>query len=96
MLMLMILSTLFGAVLGTRFKVWVLFPTIFVSAALLAVAAAAHGSGLWSATVSIVLCATGLQIGFLGGVATRFVVATARAPRLRGTRPTTAASGSAR
>jgi hypothetical protein len=95
MLVLMILSLIFGAVLGTRFKALVLFPPIFISAALIAAAAIAHGGGLWSAVLSIALCTAGLQIGFLGGVATRFVVASARAPRLRGARPRAAVSVSA-
>jgi hypothetical protein len=94
MIILVILSILFGAALGTRFKVLVLFPAIFVSAALIAGATAAHGSSVWSAVLSMAVSATGLQMGFLGGVATRFVVAAARAPRLRGNNRTAAASGS--
>jgi len=83
----MIVSMLLGAALGMRFKVFVLFPAIFASAALIVGAAAAHGSAVWSAVLSIALSATGLQIGFFGGVAARFVVAAAWAPRLPDVQP---------
>jgi hypothetical protein len=82
MLTLMILSTLFGAILGTRFKVFVLFPAIFTSAALIAGAGVAHGGDVWSIALAVTVCITGLQIGFLAGIAIR--VAAARAPRLPG------------
>jgi hypothetical protein len=98
LMILLIISMLIGAVLGMRFKVLVLFPGIFFSSMLLAAAAVANGSTLWSAVLSMVLSATGLQIGFLGGVATRFVVAAARTPRPSDVakRPRAVASGSAR
>jgi hypothetical protein len=95
---LVILSLLFGAVLGMRFKAFVLFPAIPVCLALNAGIAAAQGSGLWPAFLAMALSVTGLQLGFLGGVITRYFIATSRTPLPNGAadRPTAASSGSAR
>jgi hypothetical protein len=79
MLTLSLISMLVGAVLGTRFKVLVLLPAIF--AAVLAILAV----GITSSTnfpiiaLAMVLATTCLQVGYLGALATRYVVAVARA-----------------
>jgi hypothetical protein len=80
-MMLMILSMLCGALLGMRFKVFILFPAIPVCLGLNADIAAAHGSGLWPTLLAIALSLTGLQLGFLAGLVTRYAMAASRAPR---------------
>jgi hypothetical protein len=76
MIMLMILSTLFGAVLGLRFKVFSVFPAIGTIIALTVFIAFAQGGGFGSTLLAIVLTVTGLEVGFLGGAMTRqFIVA---------------------
>jgi hypothetical protein len=95
MMTLTIVSILFGLVLGTRFKVLVLFPAIFISAVLIVGAGIEHGNGGWAILLDFVLSATGLQLGFLGGTATRAFIAAARAPRPRGREGHAAASRSA-
>jgi hypothetical protein len=80
-MMLIILNILCGALLGMRFKVFILFPAILVSVGLNADIAAAHGSGLWPTLLAIALSLTGLQLGFLGGLVTRHAMAASRAPR---------------
>jgi predicted lysophospholipase L1 biosynthesis ABC-type transport system permease subunit len=83
MMTVMILSILCGAVLGMRFKVFILFPAILVSLALNAEIAAAHGSGLWPTLIAIALSVTGLQLGFLGGLSARYFIAASRTPGWR-------------
>jgi hypothetical protein len=84
MAMILIFSTLFGAVLGTRFKVFILFPVIACEMLIVAGGAMIIGSGFaWSVTLAAA-CAAALQLGYLGGVATRFLMIAARLRTLRG------------
>jgi hypothetical protein len=54
-MMVMILSILCGALLGMRFRVFILFPAILICLGLNADIAAAHGSGLWPTLFAIAL-----------------------------------------
>jgi hypothetical protein len=75
MLSLAAISILIGALLGSRFRIFVLFPATFVSF-VAGVIAAVSGGGSWVALLGEVLITiTGLQIGFLAGMALRFHVA---------------------
>jgi hypothetical protein len=80
MLMVIICSSLVGAVLGTRFKVQVLFlvaPAAFVvTAAIMGISQSAFGSALLAGIAAVVA----LQIGYFGGLLTRFSIAAARVP----------------
>ncbi len=72
MSMLMLLIFLIGAVLGMRFRVLVLSPAIgLILAAILAGSVVRADSALDFAAAAL-LAATCLQIGYLGGVATRY------------------------
>jgi hypothetical protein len=83
MVVLGIIATLAGAVLGTRFKVLILVPAVTLAmVTILATAAIASLSLAWAA-LAFVLASTALQLGYLGGMATRHVMAVARAGRLR-------------
>jgi hypothetical protein len=86
MIMLMILSTLFGAVLGMRFKVFSVFPAIGTIIALTVFIAFAQGGGFGSTLLAILLTVTGLEVGFLGGAMTRHFIAPSRGPEMRGAR----------
>jgi hypothetical protein len=78
-----LLSLLTGAVLGMRFKVFVLLPAIFViGASILAVEVATSHSAGWAAIVAAAAVTT-LQIGYLGGVGVRYAVALTRLRPLR-------------
>jgi hypothetical protein len=79
MLTLSFISLLVGAVLGMRFKVLILLPAIVV--ALLAIFAIAIRSpaSFPNIALTMVLAAACLQLGYLGGVATRYALALARA-----------------
>jgi hypothetical protein len=59
-----IVSTFIGALLGMRFKVFILFPATLLSGALNIGVFTAQGSGLWNTLLATVLSITGLQLGF--------------------------------
>jgi hypothetical protein len=70
MITLMISGLAIGAVLGTRFNIFVLFPAMLVDVPVNVGIASVRGGGLWPTLLSIVLSITGLQLGFLvGGMA---------------------------
>lgn len=93
MLMAVLCSSLVGAVLGVRFKVQVLFlvvPLAFVATAgIVGVAQFAFQPALLAGIVA----AVALQIGYLGGLFTRFSIAAARIAPKRPLSSTTTARG---
>jgi hypothetical protein len=77
--MLILLVILFGVVLGMRFKVAVLVPAMGVSVfAVLAVGITSRDS-LPTILLAGVLAFTCLQIGYLGGIMTSYMLTVARA-----------------
>jgi hypothetical protein len=91
MLPLAILATLFGMVLGLRFRVLVLLPAFAFGLVLITGGGLASGTGIWRIVASLVLLAGGLQFGFLGGSGLRLVMAGAR---LAGSREPSAVAAS--
>ncbi len=84
MAMIVIFSTLLGAVLGTRFRVFILFPVTAFAFLTVAGGSLIYGfSPVWSFALAGASAAA-LQLGYLGGVATRFVMLAARLRTLRG------------
>ena len=82
MSMLLLLVLLIGAVLGMRFKVLVLVPAIgFLFVAIL-VACVIRAESLSMTIAAVVLTVSCLQIGYLGGVVTRYTTAPADPGRL--------------
>jgi hypothetical protein len=78
-----LLSLLTGAVLGMRFKVFILPPAIFViGASILAIEVATSHTAGWAVIVAAAAVTT-LQIGYLCGVGVRHAVALARLRPLR-------------
>lgn len=89
MLMAVIGSSLIGAVLGIRFKVQVLFlavPFAFVATAGLV---GITQSALAPALLAGIAAVAALQIGYLGGLFTRFCLTAARATSKRSLGSTT-------
>jgi len=76
MLSLAIVFALVGAVLGSRFRVMVLVPTIAVSLLVIAATNAAIGAGLWMAAIEVVIAIIAVQLGYLSGAAIRLFLAT--------------------
>jgi hypothetical protein len=81
MLNLFLLSTLVGAVLGMRFRVTILIPVLCVALAAIAGIGVARGESPSLIATAIVLAAISLQLGYLVGSTTRFVMAASRTSR---------------
>jgi hypothetical protein len=90
MVMIALSSSLIGAVLGTRFRIHVLFPAAMLGLALVAIVAALERSAISTAIAAAIVHAVCLQLGYLGGLFTRFCMAAARAASHRSMRSTTA------
>ena len=75
----MLAITAIGAMLGLRFKVFVLVPAIALSSIASCGIGIAHGNSLWSILLATFFVVTALQIGYFAGTLTRFGVARARA-----------------
>jgi hypothetical protein len=72
MIILAIMAIIIGALLGQRFKVFVLVPAIAVGSATTFGIGMAHDNSLWSVLLAMVLAISALQMGYLGGIVIRF------------------------
>jgi len=72
--MITIIGILTGAVLGTRYKVLCLVPAILAGTIALAVFDQFNAVPLGSTALAALALAVGLQIGYLAGVAVRYVL----------------------
>jgi len=79
MMILIPLSVLVGAMLGLRFKVFVLVPVICGALAIAVVEGIAGGDGLWRLVFAMIVIAASLQLGYILGIVVRFVMGAARA-----------------
>jgi hypothetical protein len=89
MVMIALSSSLIGAVLGTRFRIHVLFPAAMLGLAVVATVAAFERSAISTAIAAAIVYAGCLQLGYLGGLFTRFCMAAARTASHRSMRSTT-------
>jgi hypothetical protein len=78
MVILILIGVLVGAVLGLRFKVFVLVPVISIALVIVAVDGVARGDELWRLAVSMIVIATAVQVGYILGIVIQFVMASAR------------------
>jgi hypothetical protein len=78
MVMIALCSSLIGAVMGTRYKVQVLFPTAMLGLVMVSAVAVLKGSTISAAITAAIICVISLQIGYLGGILTRFCMAASR------------------
>jgi hypothetical protein len=92
MVMIALCSSLIGAVMGTRLRVQVLFPAATLGCGMIAAVAVLKGSTVSSAIVASVVCVISLQIGYLGGLLTRFYMAASRVASDRSLHSTTVRS----
>jgi hypothetical protein len=83
MWMLILLAFLLGAVLGMRFKVFVLIPATGFALIAIFATSTARGNSLSGTLIAAVLASSCLQIGYLLGIIARYSVALARAGRTR-------------
>lgn len=89
MVMIALCSSLIGAVLGIRFRVQVLFPVAIFSIVTVTSVAAFKGSAVSSAILAVIVSVISLQLGYLGGLFTRFAMAASRVASLRSLPSTT-------
>jgi hypothetical protein len=78
MIMIALCSSLIGAVLGTRLKVYALFPGVMFGVALVAAVAAFKGAPISSAIGAAAVWTISLQLGYLCGLLTRLSLAASR------------------
>ena len=67
MTMLTIVSVLVGALLGIRFKVFILLPAVLLAVAVVTAVGLSRESGVWWIALEIVVIMTALELGYLGG-----------------------------
>jgi hypothetical protein len=91
MMTLTMVSLLVGMVLGQRFKVLVLMPTIAMALVLAIGAGVARADAVWWIVLMAAATATSLQIGYLIGIGIRHILVATRASRS----PATSLTGSA-
>jgi hypothetical protein len=89
--MVFCLSVIVGATLGLRFKVFILFPAIIASIALLEGASIVFGGHFRPTLLAVALSTVGLQLGFVAGICARHFLVARRETLAR---PRPAASGS--
>jgi hypothetical protein len=77
-LILVALVLLFGAVLGMRFKVLILVPAIGFAAVAVLAGGLATNATLPAILLAAVLASIGLQVGYFGGIVTRYSMTLAR------------------
>ena len=86
MVTVLLICLLFGAVLGQRFRVFIILPAMLPAVAFATIVAASQGTTAWQILATAVIAVTGLQIGYLDGVGIRHFLAAERASRLRSKR----------
>jgi NADH:ubiquinone oxidoreductase subunit 6 (subunit J) len=74
MITISMISFLAGAALGQRFKVMVLMPAIAIVLVLAVGTGVAHAQTAWSTVLMAATAATCLQIGYLIGIFTHYVL----------------------
>jgi len=79
MLMVGLLGMLAGAVLGMRFRVFILFPAMALACAVIAALGLFGNDGVWTAALAMTVAAAALQMGYFAGMITRTILAAARA-----------------
>jgi hypothetical protein len=79
MLILAIISFLIGVALGLRFKVLILVPAIGLALAMVAVHGIVVEDGVWRLVGTMVVVATFIQLGYLGGSVLHSVIGASRA-----------------
>jgi hypothetical protein len=66
---LTLVSILAGAVLGLRYKVFILLPAATLVLVFVIGVGVAHGASIWSIALDMIVAATALQLGYAGASA---------------------------
>lgn len=82
MIMPVVISLLVGMLVGQRFRVLVLLPSILLSAAFTIGVGLAHAEANWMIVAMTVLATVSMQIGYLLGATAHHLMLLARASRI--------------
>jgi hypothetical protein len=74
-----------GAVLGLRYKVFILVPAVLFAILAVIGASVARGAGIWTIVLEVLVGATALQLGYVGGSAFTLVRSVRKPSRVRPT-----------
>ena len=83
MIMVLLFCSLAGAVLGQRFKVFILLPALVPALGLAILVAAIHGASASRVLAATTLAGASLQIGYIAGIGIQHLAVAGRASRLR-------------
>ena len=89
MMLFALCTLLVGTVLGTRYRVQVLVPAGMFGLAAVAISAGIKDLSVSSAAIAGLVCVVALQLGYLCGLFTRFVMVVARTTPMRSLRSNT-------
>jgi len=78
MMMLVMTALLTGALLGLRFKAFILVPAVVIGSATVLIVGIARSDSIWPTLLATVLAITALQVGYLSGAVVHFSIAKAR------------------
>jgi hypothetical protein len=74
MMILILIGILVGAVLGLRFKAFILVPVICVAVFMVAIGGGVRGDDLWQLAGLMIGITTSLQLGYISGSVARLVM----------------------
>jgi hypothetical protein len=83
MLTLAIITMLIGMLLGMRFKVLVLLPTMMLAIVAVLGGGIAHHEQAGSIALAILIAIVGVQVGYVGGLSANHALTVMRAARIR-------------
>ena len=78
-MMLVMTALLTGALLGLRFKAFILVPAVVIGSATVLIVGIARSDSIWPTLLAAVLVITALQMGYLSGAVVHFSIAKTRA-----------------
>jgi len=78
---LILLATLLGAVVGMRFKVFIVFPAIGVALIVILAHGIARGTSVSGILIAVLVASSCLQVGYIFSLVARYGIALARSGR---------------
>lgn len=72
-----------GTAFGVRFRIFVLVPVISLNLFIFTAIGIAQGASIWSITLTTIVGATCLQLGYLGGALLKLFISTGRLDEAR-------------
>ena len=78
-MMLVMTALLTGALLGLRFKAFILVPAVVIGSATVLIVGIARSDSIWPTLLAAALAVTALQMGYLCGAVVHFSIAKTRA-----------------